>query len=115
MTRHGLSTEEKWRGAIAILAMASLVVPLLIGYDFFFPFVVPRNIFFRVVVELAAATLVLFVLFEKKRVVVRGEWVLFALVAFVSAATISALLSPARNHSLFGDFERMGGVRVQGR
>jgi O-antigen ligase len=110
MNRQALSSEDRWRGAIAILLMTSLIAPLLIGYDFFFPFVVPRNIFFRVVIELAATGLILFSLFEKKRIVLRGEWAFWSLVGFVGAATLSAVFSPARNHSFFGDFERMGGV-----
>ena len=48
-----LSTDEKWRTAITLLLMGALFVPLIVGYDFFFPYVVPRNVFFRVAVEAA--------------------------------------------------------------
>jgi O-antigen ligase/tetratricopeptide (TPR) repeat protein len=40
----------------------------------------------------------------------RFEPIFWAIAAFVVAGFISAIFSPARDHSLFGDFERMGGV-----
>jgi len=80
------------------------------GTGFFFPYVVPRNLYFRAIIEIGTATLVLALCFGRKRLDLRGEPILWALVAFLAAATLSALFSPARMHSFFGDFERMGGV-----
>jgi O-antigen ligase len=77
---------------------------------FFFPYVFPRNIFFRVVAELGALALVWALCFGGEELDLRYEPIFWALVAFVGAALLSALFSPARDHSLFGDFERMGGV-----
>src|SRR5215210_7791766 len=105
-----LSVDEKWRTAITLLLMGALFVPLIVAYDFFFPFVVPRTVFFRVVVELAATVLVGFVCLQNKRLALRNEPMFWTFIAFVIAASISAVLSPARAHSFFGDFERMGGV-----
>src|SRR5689334_23941928 len=102
--------ELSWRNAIIVLLLASLFVPLIIGSGFFFPYVVPRNIYFRVVVELGIAALVLSVCFTGKTIDLRGEPIFWALLVFVAASFLSALFSPARMHSLFGDFERMGGV-----
>ncbi|HEX9384363.1 MAG TPA: hypothetical protein VF908_13250, partial [Gemmatimonadaceae bacterium] len=102
--------EFSWRTAIIALLLASLVVPLIVGYDFFFPYVAPRNIFFRVVVEVGAAALVLALSFGRKSLDLRSEPIFWSLVTFLAAASVSALLSPAPTHSFFGDFERMGGV-----
>lgn len=99
-----------WRLAIILLLTIGLLVPVLVLSGTFFPYVVPRNILFRVVVELALVVLVLALAFRGKRLDLRGEHILFALVAFLVAASLSALFSPARSHSFFGDFERMGGV-----
>jgi O-antigen ligase/tetratricopeptide (TPR) repeat protein len=99
-----------WRTAVMILVVAALFVPLIVGSSFFFPYVAPRNLFFRVVVELAATTLVLTLCFGGKKLDLRDEPILWAFVAFMAAITLSAMLSPARAHSFFGDFERMGGV-----
>ncbi|HCU13176.1 MAG TPA: hypothetical protein DGB72_13720, partial [Gemmatimonadetes bacterium] len=92
------------------LLLASLVVPLIVATDFFFPYVVPRNIFFRVVVEVGAASLVLALCLGRNTLDLRDEPILWSLVAFLAAASLSALFSPAPTHSFFGDFERMGGV-----
>ena len=104
------SSVVSWRAAIIALLIASLLVPLIAPSGFFFPYVVPRNIFFRVVVEIAAASLVLTLCFARKTLDLRSEPILCSLLAFLAAASISALFSPARTHSFFGDFERMGGV-----
>lgn len=102
--------ELSWRTAVITLLMASLVVPLIIAPDFFFPYVVPRNLLFRVVVEIGVAALVLALCFGKKTLDLRGEPILWSLAAFLAAASLSAMFSPAPTHSFFGDFERMGGV-----
>jgi O-antigen ligase len=102
--------ELSWRTAVIGLLLTSLVVPLIVASDFFFPYVVPRNIFFRVVIEVGAAALILALCVGRKTLDLRGEPILWSLVAFLAAACLSALLSPAPTHSFFGDFERMGGV-----
>lgn len=93
----------------ALLALA-LLVPLVVIPGTFFPYVVPRNVLFRVAVELAAFAVIARIIVEGGPVDLRGEYVLWALATFLGAAAISALFSPAPSHSLFGDFERMGGV-----
>lgn len=102
--------ELSWRNAIIALLLMSLLVPVIVGFGFFFPYVAPRNLFFRVVVELGVGALVLAVCFTRKTLDLRDEPIFWALLAFVAASFLSALFSPARMHSLFGDFERMGGV-----
>jgi O-antigen ligase/tetratricopeptide (TPR) repeat protein len=102
--------ELSWRTAVIALLLASLAVPLIVASDFFFPYVVPRNIFFRVVVEVGAAALVLALCFGRNTLDLRSEPIFWSLVAFLAAASLSALFSPAPTHSFFGDFERMGGV-----
>jgi O-antigen ligase/tetratricopeptide (TPR) repeat protein len=99
-----------WRSAVVALLVLSLVAPVIVIPDFFFPYVVPRNIFFRVVIEVATAVLVLALCFGRKTLDLRDEPVFWSLVVFLAAASVSALFSPARTHSFFGDFERMGGV-----
>jgi O-antigen ligase/tetratricopeptide (TPR) repeat protein len=105
-----ISTAANWRLAILLLLIASLLVPVITPAGFFFPYVAPRNIFFRVVAELGALALVWALCFGGEELDLRYEPIFWALVAFVGAALLSALFSPARDHSLFGDFERMGGV-----
>ncbi len=93
-----------------MLLLVSLLVPVIAPSDFFFPYVVPRNLFFRVIVEIGATALILALCFGRKTLDLRSEPIFFALVAFLAAASLSAVFSPAPTHSFFGDFERMGGV-----
>ncbi len=105
-----ISTEANWRLAILLLVIASLLVPVIVLTGFFFPYVVPRNIFFRVATEIGTLVLVWGLCFDGDELDLRFEPIFWALAAFVAATLLSALFSPARDHSLFGDFERMGGV-----
>jgi O-antigen ligase len=100
----------EWRVAILVLSMVALLVPVIAPSGFFFPYVFPRNIFFRAIVETGALVLVWSICFGDNDLDLRFEPIFWAIAAFVVAALISALFSPARDHSLFGDFERMGGV-----
>src|SRR3954471_22874931 len=99
-----------WRTAVIVLLIAALLAPLIVGSDFFFPYVVPRNLYFRAVVELGIAALVLALSFGGRTLDLRDEPILLAFAAFIGALVLSAVFSPARAHSFFGDFERMGGV-----
>lgn len=102
--------DSAWQLLTTLLLTAALLAPLLVVSGMFFPYVVPRNILFRVAVELATSVLVVRLALGKARLDLRREHIFIALGAFVVAMTISAVVSPAPNHSLFGDFERMGGV-----
>src|SRR5882672_11509877 len=103
-------SNPSWRTAVILLLLASLLVPLIVVSGFFFPYVVPRNLFFRALVEVGVTALVLALCFGGKKLDLRGEPIFWSLVAFLGAISLSALFSPARTHSIFGDFERMGGV-----
>jgi O-antigen ligase len=103
-------SNPSWRTAVIVLLLASLLVPLIVLSGFFFPYVVPRNLFFRAVVEVGVTALVLALCVGGKKLDLKGEPIFWSLVAFLGAISLSALFSPARTHSFFGDFERMGGV-----
>src|SRR5687767_830603 len=103
-------TDVAWQIATTLLLTAALSAPLVVVSGMFFPYVVPRNILFRVAVELATSLVLIRLVTGRARVDLRREHILVALTAFVIASTVSAVVSPAPAHSLFGDFERMGGV-----
>src|ERR1700755_138472 len=91
-----------WRTAVILLLIAALCVPLIVGSDFFFPYVVPRNLFFRAVVELGITTLVLALCLGDKSLDLRDEPIFWSFAAFLAAVTVSAAFSPAMYHSFFG-------------
>jgi O-antigen ligase len=105
-----MPTDLNWRTAILLLLMATLLVPVIVPSGFFFPYVVPRNIFFRAICETGTLILAWALCFGSDEFDLRYEPIFWALVAFIAAALVSALFSPASAHSLYGDFERMGGV-----
>ncbi|MGI8400249.1 MAG: O-antigen ligase family protein [Gemmatimonadaceae bacterium] len=109
MSRRG-SMGIDWRFAILLLLMVAMLVPVINPVGFFFPYVVPRNIFFRAVVEAGILVVAWALCFSGDELDLRYEPIFWAVVVFIAAALISAFFSPATDHSLFGDFERMGGV-----
>ncbi|MGI9077561.1 MAG: O-antigen ligase family protein [Gemmatimonadaceae bacterium] len=102
---------DRWwqRWVLALLVLACLV-PVFVWSEIFFPYVVPRNLLFRAAVEIAAALLLVAIVRGQYTPLLRGDYLFIGLLAFILASAISAVFSPAPNHSFFGDFERMGGV-----
>lgn len=92
------------------LLMSTVLVPLIVATSFFFPYIVPRTIFFRVVVEITLGILVYLLAARDWRIKTHFDFFFWGLFAFTAASALSALFSPARNRAMFGDFERMGGV-----
>jgi O-antigen ligase/tetratricopeptide (TPR) repeat protein len=105
-----MSAAMSWRSAVLVMLVVSLTVPLLVPSGFFFPYVAPRNIFFRVITELATLVLIVALCFGDDDLDLRYEPIFWAIAMFIGAEFVSAFFSPARDHSFFGDFERMGGV-----
>ena len=91
------------------LCLAPLTPAILVP-GIFFPFVTTRNIFFRFCVEMSLALLIIVWLRRPFLVKLRGDRVLGWFFVFVVSLGIAAYFGAAPLHSVFGDFERMGGV-----
>lgn len=92
------------------LLLSTVLVPLIISTSYFFPYIVPRTVFFRTVVEITMGIFIYLLVSREWRIRTHVDLFFWGLTAFVAASGISALFSPARNRAMFGDFERMGGV-----
>ena len=92
------------------LLLLTVLVPLVLSTKFFFPYIVPRTVFFRTLVELAMGIFIYLLVSRDWRIRTHIDLFFWGLLAFVAASAVSAAFSPARNRALFGDFERMGGV-----
>ena len=104
--RHEPSQIRLARVAVWLTAFTQiLVIP-----GFFFPFVTTRNIFFRLCVELALALTLLGGLKRLREIQGRTDPILKWFCFFIIAQSLAALFGFSPWHSLFGDFERMGGV-----
>lgn len=93
------------RAAIVLTALTQIV--LFPG--FLFPFVTTRNVFFRVCVEIAVAA-VLLAGVQRLRDVNDRDPILKWFFGYLIAIGVAAMFGLSPWHSLFGDFERMGGV-----
>ena len=89
--------------------LAVLFLPLVIGSNFFFPFIVPRNLLFRVLVEfMFAAYVILAAINPDYRP--RFNKLVWAVVAFFSLTVISSFLGLNLYNSFWSNYERMGGL-----
>lgn len=86
------------------------LVPIVLFPGFFFPFVTTRNIFFRTCVELGLAMVLVAGVRRLREARASYDPILKWFFGYLIALGISAVFGLFPWHSLFGDFERMGGV-----
>ena len=96
--------------AARVAVVLTAVVPLVLIPRFFFPFVTTRNVFFRLCVEIGVAAVVLAGVKRLRDIRDTGDPILKWFLVYVAAISVAAIFGLSRWHSLFGDFERMGGV-----
>lgn len=92
------------------LLMSTVLVPVIMSAGFFFPYITLRTVFFRTVVDLVVGIFIYLVATREHESRTRRDLFLWGFMAFTVASGIAAAFSSARNRSMFGDFERMGGV-----
>lgn len=94
---------------IVWLSCAAAFAPLILLRNFYFPFIVPKTIFFRSIVELM---FFLWIVLAVKDSRFRPRWnsrVTWAFGAFLFFVLLSGLLGLDPRMSFWGDFERMWG------
>lgn len=92
---------------------ASLFTPLVINLHFFFPFVAPKTIFFRIVVEIIFAAYLFLLAADFKKYRPRINVLTLALVLFLAVFVLSSLLGVNIGRSFWSTFERMTGIWTQ--
>ena len=86
-----------------------LFLPLFMHSQFFFPFIVPRDVLFRVVVEVVfAAYLLLAYLDPTYRP--KMHKLAWAVLAFFGVSLLAGLFGLSFNRSFWGNYERMSGL-----
>jgi O-antigen ligase/tetratricopeptide (TPR) repeat protein len=97
-------------GIFRYLVYISFVTPLLVFSDLPFPFVTSKSLYLRIIVELALPSYIyLVVVFKQYRPNLRSLPTIAVLI-FFSVSLISAFTGVNIEKSLWGNFERMGGV-----
>ena len=94
---------------IRIGLAAALVVPLVVHSQFFFPFIVPKNIAFRFLVEAVFFAYLALVLIDS-RFKPRSDLLTKILIGFIGAMFLSAIFGLNFPKSFWGNFERMSGL-----
>lgn len=92
------------------LVYAMLAVPLLVGNGYFFPFIVPKYIAFRVLVELLVLGYLLLLAANPDRYRPRMTWATWAVIAYGLSAIVSGALGVNFHYSFWGTFERMESI-----
>jgi O-antigen ligase/tetratricopeptide (TPR) repeat protein len=92
------------------LVYALLVIPLVVGNHYFFPFIVPKYLLFRVLVEVLVLVYLLLLLANPQRYRLRWHWASFAILGYSASAIISGALGIDWRTSFYGTFERMEGI-----
>tara|TARA_Y100000310_G_C20696651_1_gene826180 strand:+ start:2119 stop:4599 length:2481 start_codon:yes stop_codon:yes gene_type:complete len=86
-----------------------LFLPLVMNSKFFFPFIVPKNVLFRVAVELIFAAYLILAYFEP-RFRPKFNKLTLTVLAFFGAFSLAGILGINFNRSFWGNYERMGGI-----
>lgn len=93
-----------WAGLVSIC-----FIPLVVSSKFYFPFIVPKTVAFRVIVEVIfLAFLILAALDEKYRIKLNLITVIFA--AYVLSVSLSSLLAGTFSFSFWSNNERSEGI-----
>ncbi len=102
--------ESRFLVVSRVAILLTSLTPLVLFPGFLFPFVTLRNVFFRICVETALAAILLAGMRRLKYANARGDPILRWFFGYLIAIALAALFGLSPWHSLFGDFERMGGV-----
>lgn len=95
--------------ALQVLVAATFFVPLITNSLFYFPFIVPRNFFFRLLAELALTVYVLLVL-RNRSYLPRRHWSLYLYFGFLAVLTLSSSIGGNFTYGFWSNFERMEGL-----
>ncbi|MFA6428779.1 MAG: O-antigen ligase family protein [Candidatus Buchananbacteria bacterium] len=104
-----LKVQRSLPGVIKAGVFVCLFSPLIISSDFFFPFIVPRNLLFRIVVEIIFALYILLTMIDRAY---RPKFnkLFWAVLIYFGLIVLSSFTGLNVAKSWLGDFERMGGV-----
>jgi len=94
---------------IKICLGASLLAPILMNSLFFFPFIVPKNLLFRIVVEVGFSAYLLLMLVNRDYRLKFNKIVL-AVLAYFGVTVVATFLGINIFTSLWGNYERMSGL-----
>lgn len=103
------SSKQILWSVVKISMVLVLFAPLIFARDFYFPYIVPRNLFFRFLVDIAFFVYV-FLLFSYQEFKPRFNKAFIIFLLFIGALTISSIFNGNFSFSFWSNFERMDGL-----
>ncbi|MFA6227893.1 MAG: O-antigen ligase family protein [Patescibacteria group bacterium] len=88
--------------------LAALWTPLIFYRQAIFPYISPKNFFFRFIVAVLSALLIGYIL-QRKKLVFSSHKIYFSFLVFLLVNLIAAIFAVNPQLAFFGSFERMGG------
>lgn len=96
-----------------LLLYSTVITPLIVASDFYFPYIVPKAIFFRIVIELALA-IWLYLWWRGKKIDLgtrlKKNYFVLALAVLFATDLIASVFGLSFSNSLFSDIERSWGL-----
>jgi cytochrome c biogenesis protein CcdA len=89
------------------LTFALVAIPLIVGNSYFFPFIVPKYLAFRIIVELLVLVYLLLLAGHPAKYKPRLSWAGWTVVAYGASAVISGAFGVDWHYSFWGTFERI--------
>jgi len=104
-----MALEDKLKKTNLLLAILIMVSPLVAQYEYIFPYIYLKNIFFRALVLLGTFFMVWYSLYKDK-INLKKHLVFIAFIIFLLIQILAAILGVNASHSWFSNFERMDGL-----
>lgn len=104
-----LIPEKYLIGAIQVLVGCIFIIPFVTFSDYYFPFIVPRNTAFRILVELLLIAYVLLIA-QNRTYLPQKSKAFVAFLVFVSCLTLASIFGADFRNSLWSNYERMEGL-----
>lgn len=96
---------------MCLFVALAFITPLIVGLSsYIFPFVVPKVLYFRLLMSMAAFVLALYVALQGWRAVFYRSPLLIAVAAFFVSGILSTIMSVDSSRSLWDNHERMLGL-----
>lgn len=86
------------------------LLPLYTAKGYFFPFIVPRNILFRIIIGVAFALFSMLLVARPKAYIPQKNYIIYALLSLLGILTFSSFINGDFQYAFWSNYERMEGI-----
>ncbi len=102
--------DKVFRSVIKYGIFLTLLAPFVMSSRFFFPFIVPKNILFRITVEVIFALYLILAIADKKYRPRFDNKLIISVMVFFGIMLLTTFTGIGVYRSVWGNYERMGGI-----